>query len=61
MTDNARQMPRCSDHEHHWTERGEFATVFCRRCRLTLRQSFAATERQIAQLPIAFDPNRPLP
>jgi hypothetical protein len=30
---------------------GDFATVHCRRCRLTLRQSFAATERQIAQLP----------
>jgi hypothetical protein len=60
MTDHTRQpRRRCGDHEHQWTEPGEFATVICRRCRLTLRQSFAATERQIAQLPVTGGPDRP--
>ena len=59
MTDNTRQTTqRCGDHEHRWTQPGEFATVICRRCRLTLNQSFAATQRQIAQLPTTLGPDR---
>jgi len=55
MTDNNSQpTQRCNDYEHQWTQPGEFATVICRRCGLTLRQSFAATQRQIAQLPITL-------
>ena len=62
MTDyNKQTTQRCGDHEHHWTQPGEFATVICRRCRLTLRQSFAATQRQIAQLPTTLSPDRPHP
>ena len=59
MTDYNKQMTqRCGDYEHHWTQPGEFAIVICRRCRLTLRQSFAATQRQIAQLPSTLSPGR---
>jgi hypothetical protein len=50
-------MRRCDDHKHEWTRPGEFAIVICRRCKLSLRQSFAATERQIAQLPVTPAPN----
>ena len=59
MTDNTRQTTqRCGEHEHQRTPPGEFATVICRRCRLTLRQSFAATQRQIAQLPTTLGLDR---
>jgi hypothetical protein len=50
-------MRRCDDLEHEWTRPGEFAIVICRRCNLSLRQSFAATERQIAQLPVTSGPD----
>jgi len=42
---------RCGDHEHRWSAPGQFVVVYCTRCGLTLKASFAATERQIAQLP----------
>lgn len=62
MTDNNRQTPeRCDDYEHQWTQPGEFATVICRCCGLTLRQSFAATQREIAQLPITVGLETPHP
>jgi hypothetical protein len=44
--------PRCADHEHRWSAPGQFVVVYCMRCGLTLKASFAATERQIAQLPV---------
>ena len=44
--------PRCADHEHLWSAPGQFVVVYCMRCGLTLKASFAATERQIAQLPV---------
>jgi len=42
---------RCADHDHRWSAPGQFVVVYCTRCGLTLKASFAATERQIAQLP----------
>jgi hypothetical protein len=43
---------RCADHEHRWSAPGQFVVVYCTRCGLTLKASFAATEREIAQLPV---------
>ncbi len=45
----------CADHEHSWSPPGHFAVVYCTRCGLTLSASFAATQRQIAQLPVTYE------
>jgi hypothetical protein len=45
----------CDDHEHSWSPPGHFAVVYCTRCGLTLSASFAATQRQIAQLPVTYE------
>ncbi|HEY1509946.1 MAG TPA: hypothetical protein VGF93_13135 [Solirubrobacteraceae bacterium] len=47
--------PHCADHEHRWSPPGHFAVVYCTRCGLTLSASFAATQRQIAQLPVTYE------
>ena len=47
----SRPTPRCGDHDHSWSTPGRFVVVYCTRCGLTLKASFAATAREIAQLP----------